>query len=108
MVARKFPRFAVQLPVTFTIDGQEGKGTILNISREGCMITSERELDSSQYLSLGMELLEKERPVSVNLAAVRWVSKQRIGLEYIKISPTDSERLRRFVDLLDIPRVDSE
>ncbi len=72
------------------------------------MITSERELDSSQYLSLGMELLEKERPVSVNLAAVRWVSKQRIGLEYIKISPTDSERLRRFVDLLDIPRVDSE
>lgn len=108
MVTRKFPRFAVQLPVTFTIDCQEGKGTILNISREGCMIITEQELDPSRYLSLSMELVETERPVSVNLAAVRWVSKQRVGLEYIKISPADREHLKRFVELLDIPCIDSK
>lgn len=72
------------------------------------MITTEQELDPSRYLSLNMELLEEERPVSVNLAAVRWVSKLRVGIEYIKISPADRERLKQFVELLDIPRIDTK
>ena len=41
MEGRKHTRFAVQLPVSFRGDQLSHEGTILNLSAEGCAITSE-------------------------------------------------------------------
>jgi len=101
MEGRKHTRFAVQLPVSFSGDQLSDGGTILNVSAEGCAITSGRVAGTGTYLQLTMQLREREEPVQVDLAAVRWVSATRFGVEFIKIRQEEEERLRKFVKTLE-------
>jgi c-di-GMP-binding flagellar brake protein YcgR len=101
MEGRKQTRFAVQLPVSFRRDQLSHRGTILNLSAEGCAITSETVSGASVYLQLTMQLREREEPVQVDLAAVRWSYATRFGVEFIKIRPEEGERLKQFVKALE-------
>ena len=103
MKTRKHTRYAVQLPVSFSGDqlAREGEGTILNLSAEGCAITSATVADAAAYLRLTMQLREREEPVRVDLAAVRWSTAARFGVEFIKVRPEEGERLRKFVKALE-------
>jgi hypothetical protein len=101
MEGRKHTRFAVQLPVSFSEGQLSERGTILNLSAEGCAITSDRVASVAAYLQLTMQLREREEPVYVDLAAVRWVSATRFGVEFIKIRSEEGERLKKFVNLLE-------
>jgi len=101
MEGRKHTRFAVQLPVSFSGDQLSHGGTILNVSAEGCAITSETVVGAAVYLQLTMQLREREEPVQVELAAVRWSSATRFGVEFIKIRPEEGERLKKFVKVLE-------
>ena len=102
MEGRKHIRFAVQLPVSFNGDQLSDGGTILNLSAEGCAITSESVASAKAYLQLTIQLREQEEPVQVDLAAVRWSSATRFGVEFIKIRPEEGERLKRFVKVLEL------
>lgn len=101
MEGRKHTRFAVQLPVSFSGDQLSDRGTILNVSAEGCAITSDTVAGAAVYLQLTMQLREREEPVQVDLAAVRWVSATRFGVEFIRIRPDEGERLKEFVKTLE-------
>lgn len=101
MEGRKHTRFAVQLPVLFSGDQLSDKGTILNVSAEGCALTSDTIVGTAVYLQLTMHLREQEEPVQVDLAAVRWSSATRFGVEFIKIRPEEGERLKKFVKVLE-------
>jgi len=101
MEGRKHTRFAVQLPVSFSGDQLSERGTILNVSAEGCAITSGTVASAAVYLQLTMQLREREEPVQVDLAAVRWVSATRFGVEFIRIRPDEGERLKKFVKTLE-------
>lgn len=101
MEGRKHTRFAVQLPVSFSEGQLSERGTILNLSAEGCAITSDNVASVAAYLQLTMQLREREEPVYVDLAAVRWVSATRFGVEFIKIRSEEGERLKKFVNLLE-------
>jgi len=48
-----------------------------------------------------MQLREREEPVQVDLAAVRWSFATRFGVEFIKIRPEEGERLKKFVAALE-------
>jgi len=100
MEGRKHTRFAVQLPVSFSGDQLSDEGTILNVSAEGCAITSETIAGTGVYLQLTMQFWEREKPIHIDLAAVRWVSAARFGVEFIKIRPDARERLKTFVKAL--------
>ena len=97
MEVRKHTRFAVQLPVSFSGDQLSDGGTILNVSAEGCAITSNTVPGAGVYLQLTMHLREREEPIQIDLAAVRWVSTTRFGVEFIKIRPEAGEQLKKFV-----------
>ncbi len=101
MEGRKHTRFAVQLPVSFRGDQLSDEGTILNVSAEGCTITSDTVAGAAVYLQLTMQLREREEPVQVDLAAVRWSFATRFGVEFIKIRPEEGKRLRKFVKVLE-------
>ena len=101
MDGRKHIRFAVQLPVSFRGEQLSHEGTILNLSAEGCAITSETSPSATVYLQLTMQLREREELVQVDLAAVRWSSATRFGVEFIKIRPEEEERLKKFVKMLE-------
>ena len=101
MEGRKHTRFAVQLPVSFSGDQLSDEGTILNVSAEGCAITSDTVAGVAVYLQLTMQLREREEPVQIDLAAVRWASATRFGVEFIKIRPAEGSRLKEFVKALE-------
>ena len=101
MEGRKHTRFAVQLPVSFSGEQISDGGTILNVSAEGCAITSDTVAGVAVYLQMTMQLSEREEPVQVDLAAVRWVAATRFGVEFIKIRPEERERLKKFVKMLE-------
>jgi len=48
-----------------------------------------------------MQLREREEPVQIDLAAVRWSSVTRFGVEFIKIRTEEGERLKKFVKVLE-------
>ena len=101
MEERKHTRFAVQLPVSFSGDQLSDRGTILNLSAEGCAITSDTVAGVAVYLQLTMQLRDRDEPIQVDLAAVRWISATRFGVEFIKIRPEEGERLKQFVNVLE-------
>lgn len=99
--ARKHVRFAVQLPVLVTGDNLSGNGTILNLSPQGCAITSEVAARAGAYLVLTIRLREQEQPIRVEIAAVRWSAAARFGVEFIKLHAEAAERLKQFVKVLE-------
>lgn len=95
--SRKVNRFAVQLPCKFGSTDDEWDGTVLNLSAQGCAFTSEHPPGNATYLSLNIDLLDGQAPVGIELAAVRWVSGPRCGIEFIRVSPDMQMRLKAFV-----------
>ncbi len=99
--SRKVQRFAVQLPCILGNLDQQVHGTVLNLSVQGCAITAEYVPTVSSYVPLEIDLLNGEAQVAIELAAVRWVSENRCGLEFIRVPPDILMRLKAFVLLLE-------
>lgn len=55
----------------------------------------------SSYFSLWIDLPDSTTPIEIELAGVRWVSEQRCGFEFIRISPEMLNRLGSFVAVLE-------
>lgn len=98
---RKIQRYAVQLPCTFGSDEDGSEGMVLNLSAQGCAVTAEQLPSAGTHISLQIDLLNDEVPVGIELAAVRWASGSRCGIEFIKVEPDMLVKLRAFVLLLD-------
>lgn len=98
--SRKIQRFAVQLPCRFWDDINKSDGTVLNLSEQGCAITAAHVPPVLGYVSLSIDFLNGEEPVHIELAGVRWISENRCGLEFIRVSQDMSEKLRTFTLLL--------
>lgn len=99
--SRKVQRFAVQLPCKFGSDKDRLNGIVLNLSAQGCAMLAEQLPSVSTYVSLEIDLLNGEAPADIELAGVRWISGQRCGLEFIRISPEMLMRLQAFALLLE-------
>ncbi|WP_447980282.1 PilZ domain-containing protein [Candidatus Nitrospira bockiana] len=98
VVIRKYPRYGVQLPISFSVGNVEGDGTISNLSLGGCRFESDIELARGDYARLRIYIAMIEPPVIVESAAVRWASGKDCGVEFLAIAPGEKERLRRFLD----------
>lgn len=98
---RKLLRFAIQLPCTLDDHTYRSEGTILNLSVQGCAVMTALPPSVSSHLALWIDLPDSTTPVEIELAGVRWVSEQRCGFEFIRISPEMLNRLDSFVSVLD-------
>ena len=99
--SRKLRRFAVQLPCKLWNNENKSDGTVLNISAQGCAITADRLPSVSTYVALEIDFLNGETPADIELAAVRWVSGHRCGLEFIRVPPHMLIKLKAFHLLLE-------
>jgi len=99
--SRKVQRFAIQLPCKLWNNENKSDGTVLNLSAQGCAITTEHLPSVSTYVSLDIDLLNGEEPTTIELAVVRWVSEHRCGLEFIRVRPDMLMKLRAFALLLE-------
>ena len=97
----KVQRFAVQLPCQLCSNEVTSDGTVLNLSAQGCAITTEHLPSVSTYITLDIELVNGEEPATIKLAGVRWVSGHRCGLEFIRVRPDMLMKLKAFTLLLE-------
>lgn len=99
--SRTLRRIAIQLPCRLDSGTHCSEGTVLNLSAQGCAVTTAQPLSVSSYVALWIDLPNGTTPIEIELAGVRWVSQQRCGLEFIRLSPEMLNRLNSFVFLLE-------
>ena len=101
---RQFPRFGIQFPMSLLQDGVKvGKGTVDDLSAGGCAVDSQVNVRTGDYLALQLTLPDQQAPttpLTVDVAAVRWTSQRKFGLEFISMPSGDQDRLRRYVKIL--------
>lgn len=98
---RKFPRFDIRLPVTFSGPGGAGEGSVVNLSREGCCIASDVRPSVGTYLDLRLQLPDERSPLRIESAAVRWITGEELGIQFLYMSQEVHARLDAFVDALE-------
>ncbi len=98
METRYSPRIPVECAVIFAGEMVAGEGRTIDVTLPGCMLETSSHLDLGQYVHLRVFLPDQERPLEVELAAVRWVEGRRAGLEFIRTSDDEYVRLVRFIN----------
>jgi CheY-like chemotaxis protein len=95
--ARKYPRFPVALPASFSDGESVLAGTVMDISREGCRIRSADAVPSEKYFGVEIEVEGLSERLSVNLAVMRWTRQGEFGVEFIRMDPESQALLRRII-----------
>jgi hypothetical protein len=101
MNRRKHLRFHVELPCSFVGEWYDGKGTVLDLSMEGCRMRSAIPLLKGAYVDLFITLLGQIQPLPIELAVIRWSAGPVSGLEFIRIADGDQVRLRHYLQDLE-------
>ena len=90
---REFPRFAVELPISFSGDEVAGGGIVSSLSKEGCTVHSDENVQPGTYLVLHIHLSEQYSPLRIELAVVRWTTGGELGLEFLRMASQERQRL---------------
>ncbi len=100
MDLRNPPRYAVQLPVSFSGQNISGKGTIVDLSEQGCGVLTDTRLPIASLITLKIDLYGDDPPLTIDLAVVRWLSGPTVGVEFIRTETGEQQRLKAFVNSL--------
>ncbi|HZH48618.1 MAG TPA: PilZ domain-containing protein [Nitrospira sp.] len=106
MVKRYGPRVELTCKVILSGDQSFCEGRVLDVSQPGCLIECVHTLRVGDYVQLRLFLPDQARPMNVPLAAVRWVDRARVGVEFIRSSQDDQARLTMLVQqhICSLPR----
>ncbi len=98
MASRFGARVSVECAVVYAGQVIVGEGRMLNVSLSGCQLEGARQtMSRGDSVHLRVFMSDHQIPLNVPLAVVRWVDKNRVGLEFIRSSREDQTRLIRFV-----------
>lgn len=101
---RQFPRFSVQFPLSLLTDGVKvGNGAVDDLSAGGCAVDRQVNVRTGDYVALQLTLPDQQAPTTplrVDVAAVRWTTQRKFGLEFISMPSGDQARLRQYVTTL--------
>ncbi len=96
MNPRYSERKATSAKVTLSAGARVGEGQVLDLTVPGCLLQTAMPLERGQDVQL-LVYLNELRPMRINLGIVRWVSGKTAGIEFIRMSGADQERLRAFI-----------
>ncbi len=101
MDLRRQKRFPVNLHSVLTVGkGKESSGTILDLSKKGCLIATALQVYAGMPITLRIETLGTVAPIHVEKAAVRWKRGEKIGVGIIMVAPADQERFDQLLKSL--------
>ena len=96
MEKRKCQRFPVMLPAVF-FGERAGGGLVVDVSLEGCRIRSAVPMHKGDYVRIRIDLIGDT--LSGDLAVVRWLRKEELGVELIRMASDQQARLHGFLHL---------
>lgn len=98
MVTRKFPRFSTSMPsILVQRDRVRYNASLCDVSLKGCRVESPIKPFTGMQLEVSLQLPGSLTPITISNATVRWTGSHGIGIEFLKISPDQLERLSNLI-----------
>ena len=95
------PRCRMRVPVVYPASTQSdtgaGEGVLLDLSPAGCRMRSNIVLNAGTYLALRIAVAQEPTPVAVEVSVVRWYKDGNFGVEFLRYSQGDRERVTDLV-----------
>jgi hypothetical protein len=91
-------RHAVVLPAELSWDHDIGKGLTKNISVQGCRVKIDLTPPVETYVSVKLSL-QGDECIAIELAVIRWVLGEDLGLEFLSMSAIERQRLQNLLSL---------
>ena len=100
MQSRCRPRVPVGYPASIQSDTGTGEGILLDLSPTGCRMRSDIALNAGTYLALQIAVAQERSPLAVEVSVVRWCKDGHFGVEFLRYSQGDRERVTNLVAAL--------
>ena len=99
--ARSYHREHYRLPVTYGVLFSDkavvGEGIVTNLSVFGCTIETPTPIPCEQILSMRLILPDKGESLPVDVAEVRWVNGNKVGVKFLQVERAANIRLHGFI-----------
>lgn len=90
-------RVPVGYPASIQSDAGAGEGVLLDLSPTGCRMRSDIALNAGAYLALQIAISQEPTPLAVEVSVVRWCKDGHFGVEFLRYSQGDRERVTNLV-----------
>jgi hypothetical protein len=94
---RQYERIPVRIPASFSWDQGTGLGIITELSMAGCTLDTDTKPVVGALFRISVQPSEPDPAVMIEAAVVRSVRGPGLGLEFLRIQPSEQERLRQFM-----------
>lgn len=85
---RQFDRIMVRFAVAFSSEHLQGKGTVINLSMDGCLIETDTMAPADTLLNLKLFASGQDMPVEI-AGIVRSVDGKRLGVKFLRVRSQD-------------------
>jgi hypothetical protein len=90
----------VGYPASIKSDTGAGEGVLLDLSPSGCRMRSDIALNAGTYLALRIAVAQEPTPLAVEVSVVRWCKDGHFGVEFLRYSQGDRERVTNLIAAL--------
>jgi len=105
MQPRCRPRVPVGYPASIQSDTGAGEEILIDLSPTGCKMRSDIALSAGAYLALQIPVAHEPIPLAVEVSVVRWCKDGHFGVEFLRYSQGDRERVTELVGVLPQPAI---
>ena len=96
--ARQYRRIPANCPIVFSAQDTVQDGTLLNLSYPGCAVKSTAALPIGTALELCVLMPDRDFPLALDGAVVRWSTSDTLGLEFVSMREVERERLGGYLE----------
>ena len=96
-VIRTYHRIPVRCVLYYMGGEFLGKGTVMNLSRNGFRVLGDHQVVPGMELIVRLSLPDKDDPVEIQRVVVRWVRGLLFGAKVMTMSPAGEDRVGNFL-----------
>ena len=96
-VIRTYHRIPVRCVLYYMGGDFLGKGTVLNLSRNGFRVLGDHQVVPGMELVVRLSLPDKDEPVEIERIVVRWVRGLLFGAKVIRMGSDGQDRVGHFL-----------
>jgi hypothetical protein len=96
---RRYPRFPVRLSSVVTgPTSDESAGMTVNLSKQGCLIEADSQLETGMLVTLRINVPGEASPIRIERATVRWNLVGKMGLGFLAVDSSEQRRLDQLLE----------
>lgn len=96
-VIRTYHRLPVRCLLYYMGGEFLGKGTVMNLSRNGFRVLGDHQVVPGMELVVRLSLPDRDEPVEIQRVVVRWVRGLLFGAKVVSMAPDGEDRLGNFL-----------